>query len=908
MHHRFAEVHGGLMLEANRPNPDPHSAQPAPHPGAIVGEVPTEVARAAKWPPDDDDIPGGPGMPGAPGGGMPGGFDPGDGDFSKGGKAKWIALIGIVLALGGGAFAMMNMGETVDTITVEQAAEEMKQIFVLPKNEQIELWRKWATAPGDEGGVTEIKQEALKQLAWANDPEGVNAAIEALKSPTPKLQSMAATVLAHYGSPAADAAKPALLATLKTAGAGSKPQIAWALVVLGEQAAFDDILALYRQGHLASVQRLGGGVAFDPNKIVEMVSIDKLASLAGDESPAVRQMVATVLSRNAGPKWTPALIKLLGDEDHEVARQAAPGLGKIGDKAARDPLIAKLKSADKESREKYLDALRDGVGGAGLVLALYAVDDEEPKTNWYRKKQIFGLVDELNDPRAGNALYEYLQVEKHIHYQTRAAMALAQIGDARAVPMLAKRLRMDPLKIYSDQYDWEMALKRDDKERVAAARMIADLAVLHPDKTEQMREQAEDAIIFWIHEMPAPHANGLRALAAMGSTKDIDAFRDWSNPDVPLPKEGQQPPMPQEWVIAQSALRYVGMMKDERSWGVLLDMLKKRPEELSVSNESMYQGGLAILGMSLNAVGKGAADGLSEWGDPKGFAPLLEYIENPKENENARESACAAIAWTATAEDVMKIAETIQKYEGQEPPDAFRRKCLLEALIQRPVPGTAEALLTLMNKDQSLETRTQVARAIAKSGIDEATEAKLFELAKDEALLNDSALALILGGSPDAAARAVAMFADKQKVAVELLQDLWFKSFGFWSNEDLEKGVLFKYVDNAIAISRVNIKQTPQSWAPALLERQFDNLIFDNGPHSFTRVVLRKRLFDMAKEGDAARKAGAIRTLKFMKEQGALLALREEEGDTGKLASEAYFELLNPTVATGVKVPEVAEK
>jgi HEAT repeat protein len=895
-----------------------------------VGEhAVTPPVLAAKWPPDDDDLPGAPGG-GLPGGGFPGGggpagggpggfggaggfgggsggFDPGDGDF-KSSKSKFIAIGALVAILGAGAaFFVTKSGEGGEQITVQAAADSMKSIFVLPKAEQVAKWREWAAKPGDAGGLTEIKQEALKQLAWANDPEGVKYAIEALKSPEPKLQGMAATVLAHYGKPAAEGAKPALLEALKTAGEGSKPQIAWALVVLGEAAAFDDILKLYRLGHLSTVQRLGGGVAFDPNKIVAMVPLDKIASLAGDESPSVRQLVATVLSRNAEPKWTETLIKLLGDADGEVARQAAPGLGKIGDKAARDPLLAKLKAADKDSRQKYLEALRDGVGGQGLVLALYAVEDDDPQTNWYRKKQIFAMIDELNDPRAGNQLYEYMQVEKHVHYQTRAAFALAAIGDERAVPMLAKRLRMDPLKIYSDQYDWEMALKRDDAERREASRMIADLAVLHPDKKEQIAEQAEDAVIFWIHELPSPHANGLRALASMGSTKDIAALRKWANPEVPLPKEGQQPPMPEEWVIAQSALRYVGMARDEKSWGVLLDGLKKKPDNLSISNEAMYQGGLAILGMSLNAVGKGASDGLSEWADPKGFEPLMKFVEDPKQNENARESACAALAWTATPENFLTIAETIQKYSGPTPPDAFRRKCLLEALIQRPVPGTAPALLTLFTKDQDLPTRNNLARAIAKSGIDSETEAKLFELAKDEQLMNDAALSLILGGSPDAAARAVALYADKPKVAVEELQDLWFKSFGFWSTEDLAQGVLFKYVDNAIAIARVEVQQTPQEWAPHLLTKQFDNLIFDNGPHSFTRVVLRKRLYDMAKGGDADKRGGAIRTLKFMKEQGSLLALREEQGEVGKLAGDAYFELMNPKIVTGVKVPETAD-
>ena len=64
----------------------------------------------------------------------------------------------------------------------------------------------------------------------------------------------------------------------------------------------------------------------------------------------------------------------------------------------------------------------------------------------------------------------------------------------------------------------------------------------------------------------------------------------------------------------------------------------------------------------------------------------------------------------------------------------------------------------------------------------------------------------------------------------------------------------------------------------------------------------------MAKGDDAAKRAGAIRTLRFMKEQGVLLSLRDNTGETGKLASEAYHELMNPKAVTGVKVPEEEKK
>ncbi len=853
----------------------------------------------AKWPPDDD-------IPGAPaGGGVPagGGYDSGDGNFKKGRTAPIAILVGILAVGGLGAFLALGAKQESERLTVEQGEQVKKDIFVLPKGEQAAKWREWSI--GEKSRASdEVRMEAIKQLAWAKDPEGVKAAIDALSFPTEPMQAMAATALAEYGRPLGEPARDALLAALQKAGPGAKPQIAWALVVLGETRALDEVLQLYRLGHLSKVQRLGGGVAFDTDKIVQLVSLDKLASMAGDESPAVRQLVATVLSANAEPKWTDTLIKLVQDKDAEVARQAAPGLGKIGERRAREPLVEAMKTADKESRNKYLEALRDGIGTDGLVLGLSAVSQDDEKLAWYQRKQVFDMIDALNDPRGGNSLYEFIGTKPHIHYQTRAAIALAAIGDVRAVPTLAKRLRMDPLKIYSDQYDWEMMLKRDDNERVVASRMIADLAVLHPDKRAQIADQAEDAVIFWIHEQPSPHANGLRALAAMESTKDIESLRKWANPNVPLPKEGQQPPMPEEWVIAQSAMRYVGWLKDQRSYSVLEKALTARPKELDVTMDGLMVGGVAILGMTLRAIGVGAADGMSEWRDHKSFKPLFDYINEPKNNEQSRMQACAALAWVAEKEDFIEVAKKIQEYSGLEKKDQVRRACFLETLIQRPVPGTAGALISLMTPESSVETRHQVARAIAKGGFDAALEAQLFKMMENEALLNDAALALLLGGSPDTAARAVALYANKPKAALDELGDLWYRSFGYWSTEDLESGLIFKYVDNAEAVSKLSIRQTQQEWARVMLMKQFDNLAFDNGPHSFTRVVLRHRLWQMAKGDDQAKRAGAIRALKFMKEQGVLLALRDESGPAGELARAAYFELMNPKVVLDVKVPD----
>src|ERR1700722_8170450 len=249
----------------------------------------------AKWPPDDDDIPAGPPVPAGGGGG---GFAD-DGNFKRGRGSPLAIIVGLLIVLGGAGALYMGAKSEGDKLTIEQIAKEKKNIFVLPKKEQGPQWRKWAAAASE----PMLQQEALIQLAWADDPEGVNLAIKAEQGPDHRVRGVAAQVLAYYGTPKADAGKPALLESLKTADDSDRPQIVWALVTLREKAAFKDAMELSRGGFLSKVERLGGGSAFDTELLSNLVSLDELAALARDQSSSVRQLVATLLSRNAEPKW-----------------------------------------------------------------------------------------------------------------------------------------------------------------------------------------------------------------------------------------------------------------------------------------------------------------------------------------------------------------------------------------------------------------------------------------------------------------------------------------------------------------------------------------------------------------------------------------------------------------------------
>jgi HEAT repeat protein len=829
-----------------------------------------------------------------------------DGNFKRGAFKPVAILVGVLLVGGAAAFAFLGVHAETQTLTKEEVNKEVRDIQLLPKAEQLPRWRKWADVETE----PRLEQEAFVHLAWAKDQASIPSMIKGLASPDHGVRGTAAMALVDFGSPAADNAKPVLLKALLEANEADKPQICWALVALKETSAFDAILAEYKLGNLASVQRLDGFPAFDANKLASLVSIDKIASLAGDESESVRQLVATTLSTDADPKWTDTLIKLVQDPAVEIAREAAVGLGKIASEKAMQPLVDALSRANKESREKFLQALRDGVGANGLVLALKTIKTDNPDTEKFQTKQIFDMLKELEDPRGGDALYAYIQTNAKPHWKNEAAMRMAEIGDVRAAEFLGWRMAQDPLKLYND-VDWP-ELRRDDNERVYGARMLADLAALHPEKRDYLLKVAEPGVLWWVdpENKPQPHANGMRFLAIVGSQKAIPMLMKWADPKDKLPAEGAQPPFPETWATAQSALRYLGWSRSPKAWSILEKQLHRRNSKLDVSWDSLMQGGLTILGMTLRALGVGSSDGFAQWGDPKANDDLVKYIEDTKENEQARMEACFALSWVATDDQMKAVVKKVHDVTGTDPKSNLLRQCYLETLVHRPVPDATAGLNDLLVPAVTdIEVRHQVARAIGMGGLTHDMVPQIFEKLNDVSLKSDAELALILGADADTASRALATYNDPSvpAEAIEELKDVYNKTFGYWSDRNYESGDIARWVENAQALAHVKIHDQLQDWPRIILGRNLvESIEIDNGPHSMTRVQLRARLYADAKGSNEVKRNEAIALLKFTKEKGVLMALRSEPAPLGDMARQAFFEVMNPK-ATGEAIPEYAK-
>lgn len=863
-------------------SPQPEAPRPA-LPPSIVPVLPS--AHFAKWPPDDDLDDGGPGgIPAAPGGGGGGGdyYGGGDGNFKKGAAKPAIIVVGLLLALGGIAAVGFGLKADANKVTVADVTKERNKLLLMPTEQALPEWEKWAARDD----VPTMQQEAFEQLAWAKDPKGIDLLIAGLSNKDHRVRGTAAQALIEYGM-AAEKAKPALMKALAESDDSDKPQISWALAVLKEVAAFDTIFAEYRAGHLAKVQRLDGSPTFDPETLANLASLDKLAALKNDESASVRQLVATALSKNGEAKWTDTLITLVKDKDIEVAREAAVGLGKIANESSMAPLLEALSKADKDSRASFLGALRDGVGGRGLVLALRSIDKTHEK---FQLKVIFDMLREIEDPRVGDSLVEYLKTDPKPHWRTEAALRMAEVGDLRSVPHLAWRMQQDPLKLYNQIDDPEH--RQDDNERVVSARMLADLAILHPEEKAKILSEAEGAVMEWVTSKPQPHANGLRFLVAAGSQQVLPKLKAWADPSKALPGAGAQPPVPMEWETAQSALRYMGWA--QQNFGILEKQMNRQgKEKADLTMEGMMGGGVAVLGMTLRGLAFGAADGFAQWGDPKAYPTLVKYIEDKQNNEQSRLESCFAVSWASTDENMKEVAQKVQKFAGPDPKDSFIRKCYLESLIHRSVPEATGTLVELIKADPDIDVPRQAARAVGIGGLSPATSQLLMAKMSDPSVKSNAVVALLLGADQDTVKRAIASYNDGGPETMEELKMVYNGSFGYWSDVNYSHGDVARWVANAEAVSRVKVKDALQDWPKQLLSRAMQG-DFDNGPRSMTRVQLRVRLYRDAKSADAKKQAESLAILKFMKERGVLMALRSEEGPWKEAARQAFFEVMNP--------------
>ena len=112
----------------------------------------------------------------------------------------------------------------------------------------------------------------------------------------------------------------------------------------------------------------------------------------------------------------------------------------------------------------------------------------------------------------------------------------------------------------------------------------------------------------------------------------------------------------------------------------------------------------------------------------------MKYIEETKENEQARMEACFALSWVATDDQMKNVVKKVHDVTGTDPKSNLLRQCYLETLVHKPVPDATAGLIDLLVPAVTdIEVRHQVARAIGMGGLTKDMAPQLFEKLSDVA-------------------------------------------------------------------------------------------------------------------------------------------------------------------------------
>jgi hypothetical protein len=770
----------------------------------------------------------------------------------------------------------------------EAQVKERDRAFLLDASQQRAKFRAFASERKSEL----LTVEGLRQLVWLGDEGGVDLAIGQLSHPESEVVEIAALALAEYAPPASNTGKEALLAAFARTEPRSRPALAWALAVLGERRALGAILELYQRGQLNAVRRVDGGPAFSPEPLAALLDEQQALGFVRSPVPGLRRLAALKLA--ADPRHAELSAGLLGDGDLEVVRWAASGVARAAEPRRREMLKKALAGALSSRRGIYLDGLMRG-GGVEAALALLAAGDAEPEEQrWLLADLVLQGIRLRADPRGGDALDRFIASRPHPHWETQAALGLAEIGDLRAVPALARRLAIDPLKGYDAGQPSQARFTRDDSQRILAAQALGDLIELHPTKLAEIRAASEQALLGWAKARAVPHASALQALAALESNAGIELVRRWADPGAPLPAPGAAPPLPEAFAVAESALRSLGHARRFQSAPLFEKQLRRRPKNLDVSSAGLLAGRHAMLGMAVRALSIGAADGAAAAGDARAAGVLLSLIDEAREHEDARLAACRALVWVAPAERAQELSARIRDGADGSTAARWRRQCLLTGLSERVPAGMEAVLVESITPRAAPELQLGAGRALGKRGLGAEERRVLLERVEDSRTMIGSGLALVLGSDPDAVTRTIAIVAARSGALREELAREWKNSLVELSNRDAEAGAVLRWVKNARAAARVAVGTARQTELEEILAERLAAGFAGAGPHALSRTVLRVRLWQLATGTDGARQVEALDALSMMKERGALAALSARNDALGKQARRALFEVDHP--------------
>lgn len=693
----------------------------------------------------------------------------------------------------------------------------------------------------------DVKHRILKNLAIFGDKEALPLFVEGLDEPG-LVRREAALGLAKVGLPDAEVGRKKLLAVLPDTDEQDRNQVVWALAVLGEGGAAEAILEAFTRGALQDQP------GFSPKIITDVLGFQRLSSeaLLTHEEESVRQLTAAALAELASPEVIEPLGKLIDAElaraedkqSTEVLRTAAAGLGRTGDARAAQPLFALL---DKKPsvRAGVLDALAKSTGAPALAVMVTQAREAGLKRDLVR------LVAESYDRRAIPTLAALLNEEDE-EIRDDAAVALANFGDVRCLDVLLANAKSE-----------------DDAKATEALRALKALA--NPAATPGLLDllPANACPPEPGPDMPQGCYRQATILAALGTAGDASAGKR-----VEMALDGQDAP---------AAAQALGQLQYEPAYRELkkrvvrpanLEMAASNAAERSLANEDVLQ------------KRKGAIIAMGWYGRGEAAEPLMKVVEDEADDFELRGLAASALGKVADADT---MATVVQKVRDTSVPENTRRY-YLRALWQKPFAQLSGDLLSIMESDAPTGIRRAAAFAVGYAAVP-ANDERLMTMLEAERSRGEAALAIALGGGPDAVRKLIEALANDRETR-EVIQATMLSEddrLNLVTQEMFETGQIWRRLSAARQLrDGVGEDKFTSTWSKtvAVLKSGWE------APGGADARFIRGKLYDSLSAGQAPNADMAAEIFGEMPLRGLLIQARDE-GGAGAVAARKVLNAVN---------------
>ncbi len=685
----------------------------------------------------------------------------------------------------------------------------------------------------------DVRLEVMSELGEHRDAESVPMLVAALDTPG-SIRAQAARSLARIGSPGADSTKPDLMRVLPLCeDPPSRAAVVWALAVLNEPSAADAIVEEFAAGHLQ------GQHGFDPRIIVTVLGVQRLSTpeMITHEQVGVRTLVAQALSEDGTVAVIDPLTRMLEDEDDQVRRQAASGLGRIGDPRAAGPLFAAMQS-NPNMRVQVLDALRRSTGARGLAVLLASATDDATK------RDLAIMIRGTHDPAGADALATLLTSTDDIA-KLEAAKGLAELGDARGVPFLLETARGTDLGRARDALDM-LALVQSPEVPGVLGPMVTDETYL------------------------ARRAGMLKALGRSGSP---DAGRILVHE-----LEGDD--------IATAAMALAELDYDP-AYSQLLGMIP-RPANTPF-NQHAGMAGVALETAYQNRTA--AVRSLGRYGRPDAAEALMTIVEDAEDDPRLRNDAGLSLGAVANDEVLGQIIEKIQSTDL----DDAARRYYLGALWQQPSRPIATRLLEVMaNTTLSGDIRIPAAVAVGYAA-DPANDARLIQMLESPDTDDAAAIAICLGGSEEAAEALLARLGadnDLRMSIQEMLMNQTNDWFNLVTTPLWDSGQVYRRLRVAELLHNgEGDNRHGYAWTTFIARLQAGW----GGHNGMSTNQIRQRLYADLTGSDATVRPMIVRIFAATGDMGLLMAARDSGGPGAEEARNMLMELNRPASSDDVQ-------